>query len=139
MAQTVVILNTVYEDVPAVLLDKPDGDVAMFVEEGEIEPQPPVVAQATPTIEVNSSGLITASCTQSAGKVSAGTKSATSQLATQSAKTVTPTKAVQTAVDAGKYTTGVVKVGAIPSEYIVPSGSQTVTKMIPTMLQILPV
>lgn len=36
--------------------------------------------QATPTISVNSSGLITASCTQSSGYVSGSTKSATLQL-----------------------------------------------------------
>lgn len=39
---------------------------------------PSAVTQATPTISVNTStGLITASATQSAGVVSAGTKSAT--------------------------------------------------------------
>ena len=43
------------------------------------------VTQATPTITVSSSGLITASATQTAGYVNAGTKSATKQLTTQSA------------------------------------------------------
>lgn len=37
----------------------------------------PTAAQATPSISVNSSGLITASATQTAGYVSAGTKSGT--------------------------------------------------------------
>lgn len=46
----------------------------------------------------------------------------------QAAKTVTPTTAIQTAVSTGKYTTGDVKVGAIPSEYIIPSGSETKTE-----------
>lgn len=46
----------------------------------------------------------------------------------QAAKTVTPTKAEQTAVASGTYTTGAVKVGAIPAEYIVPSGSETKTQ-----------
>jgi len=46
--------------------------------------------QATPSISVNSSGLITASATQSEGYVSAGTKSGTKQLTTQAAKTITP-------------------------------------------------
>ena len=36
----------------------------------------------------------------------------------QAAKTVTPTKSQQTAVDSGKYTTGNVLVGPIPSNYI---------------------
>lgn len=73
--------------------------------------------QATPSVSVNSSGLITASATQTEGYVSAGTKSGTKQLTTQAAKTVTPTTSEQTAVASGVYTTGVVKVGAIPSNY----------------------
>lgn len=74
--------------------------------------------QATPSITIDTSGLITASATQSAGYVSAGTKSATKQLTTQAAKTITPTKSSQTAVASGVYTIGAVTVGAIPSEYI---------------------
>ena len=66
--------------------------------------------QATPSISVSSSGLITASATQSAGYVSAGTKSATKQLTTQAAKTVTPGTSNQTAVASGIYTTGAVAV-----------------------------
>ena len=50
----------------------------------------PTATQATPSISVSSNGLITASSTQSAGYVDAGTKSATQQLTTQTAKTVTP-------------------------------------------------
>lgn len=46
----------------------------------------------------------------------------------QAAKTVTPTTSEQIAVASGVYTTGIVKVGAIPSNYIVPSGSQTITE-----------
>lgn len=76
------------------------------------------VEQATPTISVSSGGLITASATQSAGLVPSGTKTATNQLSTQAGKTVTPTESQQTAVATGKYTTGTVKVGAIPSNYV---------------------
>lgn len=82
--------------------------------------------QATPTISVDSAGKITASATQTAGYVAAGTKSATSQLTTQAAKTVTPTKSSQTAVASGVYTTGVVTVGAIPSEYITTTDANAV-------------
>lgn len=89
---------------------------------------------ANPTISVNSTtGLITASVsgsksvtpTVSAGYVSSGTSgtisvsgSNTSQLSTQSGTTITPTESEQTAVSAGKYTLGAVKVGAISSTYI---------------------
>lgn len=70
----------------------------------------PTATQATPSISVSSAGLITASATQSAGYVSAGTKSATKQLTTQAAKTVTPTTSNQTAVASGRYTTGAITV-----------------------------
>ena len=73
--------------------------------------------QATPSVSVSSSGLITASATQTAGYVSAGTKSGTKQLTTQAAKTVTPSTSSQTAVASGVYTTGAVTVAAIPSKY----------------------
>jgi hypothetical protein len=69
-------------------------------------------------VSINSSGLITASATQTAGYVSAGTKSSTKQLTTQAAKTVTPTKSSQTAIASGVYTTGAVTVAAIPDQYI---------------------
>ena len=45
----------------------------------------------------------------------------------QHAKTVTPTKSSQTAVSSGVYVAGTITVGAIPSNYIVPSGTKTVT------------
>lgn len=84
------------------------------------------VEQATPTIVVNSStGLITASATQQAGLVAAGTKTATQQLSVQGATTVTPTTSEQTIVDAGKFTTGVIKVAAMPSGT---AGTPTATK-----------
>lgn len=77
----------------------------------------PTAAQATPAISVSSSGLITASATQTAGYVAAGTKSGTKQLTVQAAKTITPSKSAQTAVESGRYTTGAVTVAAIPSQY----------------------
>lgn len=62
--------------------------------------------QATPSITVDSNGLITASATQNSGYVSAGTKSATVQLTTKAATTITPGTSDQTAVASGAYTTG---------------------------------
>lgn len=65
--------------------------------------------QQTPTISVDSSGLITAT---------AGDKSTTQQLPTQAAKTIVPSKNAQTAVSSGKYTTGEITVAAItPSTF----------------------
>ena len=94
---------------------------------------PATTITANPSISVSSGGLITATTgasqsvtpTISAGYVSSGTAgtvtvsgSNTSQLSTQAATTITPTESEQTAVSAGKYTTGAVKVGAISSTYV---------------------
>ena len=68
------------------------------------------VMQATPSITVNSNGLITAKATQSAGYVNAGSKNNTKQLTTQAAKTITPSTSNQTAVASGRYTTGSITV-----------------------------
>ena len=92
---------------------------------------PAAVDQATPTITVSSAGLITASATQSAGLVSAGTKSITKQLTTQAAKTVTPNTYSQTAVASGRYTTGAVTVAAIPSTYVKPTTTKGATTYTP--------
>lgn len=70
----------------------------------------PTATQATPSIAVTTGGLITASATQTAGYVASGTKSATKQLSTQAAKTVTPGTSNQTAVASGRYTTGAITV-----------------------------
>lgn len=70
----------------------------------------PDVEQATPSISVSSGGLITATAAQVGGIVADGTMSATQQLTTQGAKTVTPGTSTQTAVASGRYTTGAVQV-----------------------------
>ena len=63
----------------------------------------------TPTISVSTGGLITAS---------ANGQSATQQLSVQAATSITPTESQQTAVAAGRYTTGAITVNAIPNNYI---------------------
>lgn len=68
----------------------------------------------TPT--VSTSGLVTAIVTKS-GVLEEGT-STTLQLSKQAAKTITPSSSTQTAVAAGKYTTGAVKVAAHPYKKI---------------------
>ena len=71
--------------------------------------------QATPSISIDSAGKITATSTQEAGYVSAGTKTGTKQLTVQAEKTVIPSTSSQTAVAADVYTTGAVTVAAMPS------------------------
>lgn len=92
----------------------------------------PTATQATPSITVSSSGLITASATQTAGYVTAGTKSATKQLTTQAAKTITPSTSSQIAVASGVYTTGAITVNAIPSTYVKPTTTKAATTYTPT-------
>lgn len=72
--------------------------------------------QAIPSISIDSAGKITATSTQEAGYVSAGTKTATKQLTIQAAKTITPSTLSQTVVASGVYTTGEITVEAVPSE-----------------------
>lgn len=88
--------------------------------------------QASPSISIDSAGKITASATQTAGYVSAGTKTGTKQLTTQAAKTITPSKSSQTAVAKNVYTTGAVTVAAIPSTYVQPSYTKDATTYTPT-------
>ena len=67
---------------------------------------PDGVEQATPTIDVDDDGKITASSTQGGGIVKSGTHAATRQLEAQAAMTVTPSTHDQTVVNKGRYTTG---------------------------------
>lgn len=94
---------------------------------------PVTTISATPTISVNSTGKITASVSTSssvtpnvtAGWVANGTAGTVSvtgsnsqQLATVSGSTIAPTEASQLAVPPGRYTTGSIYFGAIPSTYV---------------------
>ena len=88
----------------------------------------PAVVQAAPSISVDATGLITAFVSQEGGYVSAGEKATTKQLTTKGATTITPTSSEQTAVNSNIYTTGAIKVGAIPSDYIMPSGTKSITE-----------
>lgn len=65
----------------------------------------PTATQSTPSITVSSAGKITASSTQSAGYVTGGTKTATKQLTTQGAQTITPGTSNKT-IASGRYLTG---------------------------------
>ena len=90
--------------------------------------------ETTPYISINNNGLITADVNDSLSSFPVGSSgwlgaeenamtiyiagTNTHQLPTQSATTITPTESQQTAVTAGKYTTGAVTVNAIPSNYV---------------------
>lgn len=63
------------------------------------------VTQATPSVSIDANGKITASATQTAGYVVAGTKSGTKQMTTKAATTYTPTTSNQT-IASGTYLTG---------------------------------
>ena len=98
---------------------------------------------ATPTISVDSGGLISASVSESGTlhpTVSAGyvtsvsdgsytvSGSNTQQLSTEAGRIITPTTAQQTAILSGKYTIGDIKVDPIPSEYIVTTDADALPK-----------
>lgn len=107
-------------------------DVSKSVQSGSVS-VPYTGKQVTPAMSVSETGTVYATVdtsfdivpTVSEGYVTSGTQGTVrilgvgvKDLSTQAAKTVTPTETEQTAVAAQKYTTGEVKVAAIPSDYI---------------------
>lgn len=81
--------------------------------------------QATPSISVAAGGMITASATQEEGYVAAGTKQAKHQLPVQGATVITPSDSIQTAVSAGTYCIGDIRVAAASGGKRVLSGTVT--------------
>ena len=71
----------------------------------------------TPDISVSSDGLIAASVSNPKGyQAGSTTKTATQQLTTKGATTITPSSASQIAINSGVYTTGKITVSAVPTE-----------------------
>ena len=71
----------------------------------------------TPDISVSSDGLIAVSVSNPKGyQAGSTTKTATQQLTTKGATTITPSSASQIAVNSGVYTTGKITVSAVPTE-----------------------
>lgn len=126
-------------------------DVTQYANVSVTTPQggydPYIEIDATPTLSLNSStGVVTASVSAEAtdtnkssftegyvesADVSATAEasgSATLQLSTQSGTTIIPSTSQQTAVASGKYTTGNVLVDPIPSQYIIPTGTKSITQ-----------
>lgn len=91
-------------DATVTAADLRSGKVA-YGKDGKVAGTVADVAIATPSISVSSSGLITATSTQGAGFVAAGSQSATQQLSTKAAQTYTPGTTNQT-IASGRYLTG---------------------------------
>lgn len=71
----------------------------------------------TPDISVSSDGLIAVSVSNPKGyQAGSTTKTATQQLTTKGATTITPSSTSQIAVNSGVYTTGKITVSAVPTE-----------------------
>lgn len=66
----------------------------------------------------SATGVVTGTNTFTAGYYVASTKTSTLNLTTQAGKTVTPTEAAQVAVSSYRWTTGIVSVAAISSNYV---------------------
>ena len=103
MADYAVMPYTDYEDACDAVREKTGGTEAIVSGDlgAKIRSITTGGTQETPEISVSSTGLITAT---------SGDLSATKQLTTQAAKTITPGTSSQTAVEKGRYTTGAVTV-----------------------------
>ena len=78
----------------------------------------PRINVAYPSITIkNSTGVASCTVTMGDGYTQGGTTGAALQLTTQAAATITPSNEEQTAVAAYRWTTGIVKVAPIPSNY----------------------
>lgn len=100
----------------------------------------------SPTVTVDSSGLVTATVKTARGdgyrivvipgyisssayvNITSPASTTTYQLDTQAATTITPSSATQT-ITGQKYMTGNITIQPIPSQYIVPSGTLTITSV----------
>jgi len=104
------------------------------------------VGAFTPTISVDNNGLISTNSTtrggsympiQTSGYISSFEKirynmpigASTYQLPTLPAQSFTPSSSTQTVTSTGKYMLGDITVEPIPSQYIVPSGTLTITSV----------
>lgn len=96
-----------------------DSDTTKTINSGSVS----VVASVN-----SSTGRVTAKATMCAGYFNTQTNYGYLDLNTQSGTTITPSSNTQIAVSAGKYTTGNVYIAAIPSQYIVPTGTITITE-----------
>ena len=98
------------------------------INKGGGTPDAPKVEQATPTITVSDGGLIVAESLQQGGVVEGGTKTARKQLDTAEGGYITPTKEEQTPAHAGEFLKSDLVVLPIPSEYIIPKGTNTIVE-----------
>lgn len=154
MAQNVKIAGASYSDVPAVDIPKVSGGTARFVDTsdadalaGHITKNKTAYVNGVKVVGTNEgSGCVlqekSATPTETAqsvtpdsgydglSKVNVGAISSTyvgSGVSRQAAKTVTPTTSEHTAVASGVYTTGAVKVAAVPTETKTVTGNGTYT------------
>ena len=105
----VIISNEIYP------IEFPNKIQEVFIAGGASGGETSNVEQATPTITVSETGLITATSVQLPGYVAGGTKGSTKQLSTKAGTTYTPGTSTQTVVTKGTYTTGDIKIGGTPS------------------------
>lgn len=107
MAQNITIAGASYPDVPSINVPTTSGGTATFVD----------TSDANAVASKIASGY---TCYVNATKVSGS-------LVAQASKTITPTSSEQTAVLSGRYTTGAVKVAAVPTETKTVNENGTVT------------
>lgn len=81
-----------------------------------------------PTISVSATGLITATHVQPEGYTQGGTARKTQQLDTEQGITYTPDQTGAALARAGQFLLGDIVVDPIPGQYVIPTGSTTITE-----------
>lgn len=92
----------------------------------EVSKSVQTIEQASPIVDINSSGLITATVNQNEGYVVGETKTATKQLNVFSNTSIEPTKSAQT-IAANSYIPATVTINPIPTKYVDVSGVTATT------------
>ena len=97
--------GTDISDATATAADLRSGKIA-YGKDGKVVGSVPDIEISTPVMSMTTSGNITATVTQNAGYIAAGTKKATYTPPTMSGQTITPSSAPQTIATEGKYMLG---------------------------------
>lgn len=129
MAQNITLLNASYSDVPAVLLPKTGGGTARFTDTSGATVDAANLIDGYTAYDADGNLVTGALGPMSNADIDSITGSSGQALNLQDKTDIDPTTESQTITyDTGYDGLGSVQINPIPDDYVVPSGSQTVTE-----------